>query len=57
MKLFQKESEKVKETSINCKRSLKKHIKEMISVQNTMFKLSQTKIDLDNVETEETRDV
>ena len=54
LKLFAKSNEMVQESAVSCKRSLKKFMKELQSVQSTMFKLSETKIELAPVDTEGT---
>ena len=52
LKLFCKKSEDLQKSTIECKRAIKKQIKELQSVQNTMFKISETKIELEPLETE-----
>ena len=52
MKGFMKKNSAVKEGAMECKRNLKRHIKELQSCQNIMFKISETKIELNPVEIE-----
>ena len=43
---FKKDSDEIKSISIACRRGLKKHMKDLQQFQKTMFKLSETKIDI-----------
>ena len=54
LKLFSEHSKEMMADSIECKRALKRHIKDVQTAQKVMFKLSETKIDLKSIETENT---
>ena len=52
LKMFADSDSNIKSTSIDAKRTLKRHIKELQEVQDQMFKLSETKIVLSPIGTD-----
>ena len=51
-KQFASGSEQIKDNSIECKRTLKRHMKEIQAVQEEMFRISETKIKLSALKTD-----
>ena len=49
-KQFIKGNTKLKSLSIDCRRGLKRHLKDLVTAQAEMFKLSETKIDIEEID-------
>lgn len=46
LKQFCEGSEEIKTSSIECRRGLKRHIKDVVTTQREMFRLAETQIEL-----------
>ena len=53
---FKKQSSEIKTQSTGCRRGLKKHIKDLQSLQKVMFKISETQIDIKEVDEDQKLD-